>query len=190
MELFGIVFGAIFINNFVLARFLGICPYLGVSSRIETATGMGLAVIFVMTIASSVTYFVYYHILIPFNLGYLYIISFILVIAVLVQLVEMVIQKLQPALYRALGIYLPLVTTNCAILGVTFLNITEKLSLLESTLHGFASGIGFALAIILFAGLRERLDLVDIPESLKGAPIGLIIAGLLSIGFMGFVGMI
>ncbi|MBT9131850.1 MAG: Electron transport complex subunit RsxA [Firmicutes bacterium] len=190
MELFGIVFGAIFINNFVLVRFLGICPYLGVSRRIETAMGMGLAVIFVMTIASFVTYFVYHLILIPFNLGYLYIASFILVIAVLVQLVEMVIQKQSPALHRALGIYLPLVTTNCAILGVAFLNIQEGFTLVESTLHGFGAGIGFTLAIILFAGLRERLDLVNIPESLKGAPIGLIVAGLLSIGFMGFVGMI
>jgi len=190
MELFSIVFGAIFLNNFVLVRFLGICPYLGVSRRIETAMGMGLAVIFVMTIASFIIYFVYHLILIPFNLGYLYIASFILVIAVLVQLVEMVIQKQSPALYQALGIYLPLVTTNCAILGVVLLNIEEKLSLLESILHGFGAGIGFALAIVLFAGLRERLDLVDIPESLKGASIGLIVAGLLSIGFMGFVGMI
>lgn len=190
MELFGIVFGAIFINNFVLVRFLGICPYLGVSRRIETAMGMGLAVIFVMTIASFVTYFVYHFILVPFNLGYLYIVSFILVIATLVQLVEMVIQKISFALYRALGIYLPLITTNCAVLGVAFLNVGEEFSLLQSTLQGFGGGVGFALAIILFAGLRERLDLVNIPESLKGAAIGLIVAGILSIGFMGFAGMI
>lgn len=190
MELFGIVFGAIFINNFVLVRFLGICPYLGVSRRIETAMGMGMAVIFVMTMASFATYFIYHFILVPFHLGYLYIVSFILVIATLVQLIEMVIQKLNPVLYRALGIYLPLITTNCAVLGVAFLNIREEFTLIESTLQGFGGGIGFALAIILFAGLRERLDLVDIPESLKGAAIGLIVAGLLSIGFMGFAGMI
>lgn len=190
MELFAIVFGAIFINNFVFVRFLGICPYLGVSRRIETAMGMGLAVIFVMTMASFVTYFIYHLILVPFNLGYLYIVSFILVIATLVQLVEMVIRKISFALYRALGIYLPLITTNCAVLGVTFLNVGEGFTLVESTLHGFGGGVGFALAIILFAGLRERLDLVDIPESLQGAAIGLIVAGILSIGFMGFAGMI
>lgn len=180
--------GSILINNFVLTRFLGICPFLGVSQQTETAIGMGFAVIFVMTLASAFTWGIQHFILVPLGLGYLQTVAFILAIAALVQLVEMVIQKISPTLYRALGVYLPLITTNCAVLGVAILNIDEQYSLVESAVNGLAGGVGFTLAIVLFSGLRERMASAPIPESLKGYPIALITAGLLSIAFMGFSG--
>lgn len=187
-KLMVIFVGSVLINNFVLTRFLGICPFLGVSQQIETAVGMGLAVIFVMTLASVFTWGIQYLILLPLGLRYLRTVAFILVIAALVQLVEMVIQKVSPALYRALGVYLPLITTNCAVLGVAILNIDEGYSLVESAVNGFAGGAGFALAIVLFSGIREKMAAAPIPESLKGYPIALITAGLMSIAFMGFSG--
>ena len=188
-EIMAIIIGAIFINNFVLSRFLGICPFVGVSKQLDSAIGMGMAVIFVMTLASIVTWLIYTFILVPFHIEYLRTINFILVIATLVQLVEMIIQKTSPALYSALGIYLPLITTNCAILGVTVLNIDSKYNFISSTINGFSAGIGFTLALILMAGIRERLEYAEIPKALKGLPITFIIAGLMSIAFLGFAGL-
>ena len=189
-EIFLLIISAVFVNNFVLARFLGICPYLGVSRRVETAVGMGAAVIFVMTLASVVSWAVHYYLLVPFELEYLQIIAFILIIAALVQLVEMFVQKTSQALYKALGIYLPLITTNCAVLGVSILNIQKKYTLITTLFYGFGASIGFALAIIIFAGLRERIELMDVPKPLKGISIGLITAGILSLAFMGFSGLV
>ncbi len=177
-------------NNFIFSRYLGCCPFLGVSSKVETAAGMGVAVTFVMGLASLITYAVYHFLLVPFNLQYLNTISFILVIAALVQFVEMVIKKTLPALYSALGIYLPLITTNCAVLGVTLLNITENYNLLWSVLNGVFGALGFLLAIVLMAGARERLESSNIPESFKGFPISLVIAGLMSVAFLGFSGLV
>ncbi|HAV42557.1 TPA: electron transport complex subunit RsxA [bacterium] len=185
-----ILISTVLINNFVLVRFLGICPFLGVSKKIETATGMGMAVIFVMTLASFVTYLVQRFILSPFGLGYLQTIAFILVIASLVQLVELFLTKMVPALYEALGIFLPLITTNCAILGVAILNIQKDHSLLEAIIFSLGASIGFTLALVLMAGIRERLELAEVPKSLQGAPIALITAGLLSLAFMGFSGLV
>jgi len=184
-----IIFGSIFINNFVLARFLGICPFLGVSKKLETAVGMGMAVTFVMTMASAITYGVN-KLLIHFKLGYLDTITFILVIAVLVQFVEMILRKYSPGLYQALGIYLPLITTNCAVLGVALINADPSAgyNFIEATVNGFAGGLGFTLAIILFAGLRERLEFAPLPKAMEGFPIALILAGLMSIAFLGFSG--
>jgi len=189
-NIFVIFLSAILINNFVLSRFLGICPFLGVSKKVETAVGMALAVIFVMTVASLVTWVVQTYVLETLELQYLRTIAFILVIAVLVQFVEMVIQKSSPTLYQALGVYLPLITTNCAVLGVTVININEGYRLLPAMVNGFAAAVGFGLAIVIFAGIRERLELSDIPESLQGFPIALITAGLLSISFFGFQGLL
>ena len=188
-DLLLISFGAIFISNFVLARFLGICPFLGVSKKLETAVGMGLAVTFVMTMASAITYGVY-KLLVLFDLEYLDTITFILVIAVLVQFVEMILRKYSPGLYQALGIYLPLITTNCAVLGVAIINIdpSEGYSFIQATVNGFSGGVGFTLAIILFAGLRERLEFAPLPKAMEGFPIALILAGLISIAFLGFSG--
>ena len=180
----------VLINNVVLSQFMGLCPFLGVSKKVSTAVGMGVAVTFVMGVASLVTYFVQYYILVPFGLDYLQTIAFILVIAVLVQLVEMVINKTSPSLYKALGVYLPLITTNCAVLGVTLLNITESYSLLGSVVNGVGSALGFMLAIVLFAGVRERLESSNIPACFKGYPSTLIAAGLMSIAFLGFQGLI
>jgi electron transport complex protein RnfA len=177
-------------NNFIFSRYLGCCPFLGVSSKVETAAGMGIAVTFVMGLASLITYVVYHYLLAPLNLHYLDTISFILVIAALVQFVEMVIKKSVPALYNALGIYLPLITTNCAVLGVTLLNITEKYNMLWSVLNGVFGALGFLLAIVLMAGVRERLESSNIPESFKGFPISLVIAGLMSVAFLGFTGLV
>lgn len=188
-ELIVIVIGAIFINNFVLARFLGICPFVGVSRKVESSIGMGMAVMFVMLIASAVTWFIDKVFLAPLNMEYLMTIAFILVIAVLVQFVEMVIQKTAPALYKALGVYLPLITTNCAVLGLAILNIQEDYGLLQTTFHAIGAALGFTLALVLMAGIRERLDKADVPPSLAGAPIAFIVAGLLAIAFMGFAGM-
>jgi electron transport complex protein RnfA len=190
MEYVLIIVGAVLVNNFVLRRFLGICPFLGVSKKIDTAIGMGMAVVFVMTLASIITWIIFTFVLEPRNLGYLQTIVFILVIATLVQFVEMVIQKSSPVLYQALGIYLPLITTNCAVLGVAILNIQLRYNFLEATIFGFGSSIGFTLALVIFAGMRERLELANIPRSLRGVPISLITAGLLSLAFMGFSGLV
>ncbi|MEG1548412.1 MAG: electron transport complex subunit RsxA [Clostridia bacterium] len=176
-------------NNFIFSRFLGCCPFLGVSTKVETAAGMGLAVTFVMALASLFTWLMYNLVLIPLELKYLDTISFILIIASLVQLVEMFIKKSSPSLYRALGIYLPLITTNCAVLGVTILNINSSYNLLYSVLNGVFGALGFLLAIVLMAGVRERLETSKIPQVFKGFPISLVIAGLMSVAFMGFSGM-
>lgn len=185
-----ILVGSILVNNFVMSRFYGTCPFLGVSKQVSTALGMGVAVTFVMGVASLVTYLVQYYILVPLELTYLQTIAFILVIAVLVQLVEMVINKTSPSLYKALGVYLPLITTNCAVLGVTILNITESYSLLGSVVNGVGSALGFTLAIVLFAGVRERLENSNIPACFKGFPSTLIGAGLMAVAFLGFQGLI
>jgi electron transport complex protein RnfA len=193
---FAIIFGAIFINNFILTRFLGICPYIGVSKRLDSAFSMGVAVTFVMTMASVFSWLVFTYLLSPntnvfggADLTFLRTIAFIIVIASLVQFVEMVIQKTSPVLYNALGIFLPLITTNCAVLGVALLNVNESYSFLESLLHGFAAGLGFTLAIVLMAGLREKLDMADIPGPLRGVPIAFIMASLMSLAFMAFSGL-
>ncbi len=186
------VLGAILVNNVVLARFLGICPYLGVSNKTETAIGMGGAVVFVMTLAVAVTWPLQRFVLEPLGLGYLQTIAFILIIASLVQLVEIVMKKVAKGLFDALGIYLPLITTNCAIFGVALLALTETLpsqNYLIALLYGFASALGFMLALVIFAGLREHLELYDVPEDFKGVPIALITAGILAMGFMGFAGL-
>ncbi len=185
-----ILISAVFVNNFVLARFLGICPFLGVSKKVETAIGMGMAVIFVMTVASVVTWFIQYFILIPFGIEYLQTIAFILVIASLVQLVEMVIQKTSPVLYQSLGIFLPLITTNCAVLGVAVLNIQKSYNFIESLVFAIGAGLGFTLAMVLFAGLRERIELCPVPKSFRGTAIAMVTAGLLSLAFMGFAGLV
>lgn len=181
---------AILVNNFVLSRFLGICPFLGVSKKVNTAVGMGLAVTFVMALASLFCYLVQRYLLDPYGMGYMQTIAYILVIAGLVQFVEMVLQKTSPSLYNALGVYLPLITTNCAVLGVTILNYDAKLNLLEAVLNGVGGALGFTLAIVLMAGITERLELSNIPAPLKGFPISLITAGLMSIAFLGFSGLI
>ncbi len=182
-----IIFGSIFINNFVVSRFLGICPFLGVSRQVETATGMAMAVTFVMGLASGITYMVQ-KILDALHIEFLQTITFILVIAVLVQFVEMVLKKSSPVLYRALGIYLPLITTNCAVLGVTILNIDSGYNFLQSVVNGIGGALGFGMLLILFAGIRENLNFAPIPRSLQGFPIALITAGLISIAFLGFTG--
>ena len=179
----------VFVNNFIFSRFLGCCPFLGVSSKVQTATGMGLAVTFVMALASFFTYFVNM-LLVALNLAYLQTIAFILVIAALVQFVEMFMKKSMPALYSALGVYLPLITTNCAVLAVTVLNVQNNYNLFESVCNGVFGALGFMVAIVLMAGVRERLESSDIPKSFKGFPSSLVIAGLLSIAFMGFQGMV
>ncbi|MCX7841477.1 MAG: electron transport complex subunit RsxA [Clostridia bacterium] len=181
---------AVLIENFVLVRFLGICPFLGVSKKTNTALGMGAAVVFVMAVASAVTWIVHKQVLEAFGLEYLQTITFILVIAALVQLVEMIIKKLSRALYNALGVYLPLITTNCAVLGVCIINVQKGFSFVNSLFYGIFAGAGFTLAIVLFAGIRERLEFADIPESLKGFPISLISASLVSLAFFGFQGLI
>lgn len=175
-------------NNYVLVKFLGICPFLGVSKKVGTAVGMSVAVTFVMTVASVVTYFVQ-KLLVSFGIEYMQTVAFILVIAVLVQLVEMAIQKFSPALYGALGIYLPLITTNCAVLGVALLNVQEGFDFVHTLVYSFSAGLSFMLAIVLFAGVRERLETADIPKALQGFPIALITAGLLALAFLGFSGM-
>ena len=179
---------AILIENFIFSKFLGICPFLGVSKKTNTAVGMGFAVIFTMTLASALTYVVYRFILVPAGLEYLKTIAFIIVIASLVQFIEMFLQKSLPSLYSALGIYLPLITTNCAVLGVALLNITNEYNFLFSVVYGFTAGVGFLLAIVLLSLVRERIEYCDIPEPFRGFPIALIASGLLSIAFMGFSG--
>ncbi len=190
MEYVLIIISAVFVHNIVLSQFLGICPFLGVSKRISTAVGMTGAVTFVMVLATIVTYLIQKNILDPFNIGYLQTISFILVIASLVQLVEIILKKVSPSLYQALGVFLPLITTNCAILGVAILTIQKDLNLMESVVFAIANAIGFGLALVLFAGIREHLDLIEIPKGLKGTPIALIVAGILAMAFMGFSGLV
>ena len=185
-----ILLSSILVNNFVLSRILGICPFIGVSKRVETALGMGLAVTFVMALASVITWLVQYFILVPLHIEYMQTIAFILVIAALVQLVEMALQKMVPSLYQALGIYLPLITTNCAVLGVAILNIDEGYNLIQTLANGIGGALGFLLAIVLFAGIRERMELAKIPEPLKDFPIALISAGLMSLAFLGFQGIV
>jgi electron transport complex protein RnfA len=189
-QLFVIFVAAVLVNNFVLVRFLGICPFLGVSKRIETALGMGLAVIFVMTLASVGTHLVYSFILVPHNLQILEYVAFILVIASLVQFVETILRKMTPALYQALGIYLPLITTNCAILGLALLNVIKGYNLLQCLIFAIGAGVGFTIALVIMAGIRERLEFSDIPQSLRGVPIALIVAGILSMAFLGFSGLV
>jgi Na+-translocating ferredoxin:NAD+ oxidoreductase subunit A len=185
-----ILIGGLLVHNFVMNRFLGCCPFLGVSKQFDTAKGMSMAVIFVMTLASFITWFVQYMILVPLNLEYMQTIAFILVIAVLVQIVEMALKKISPSLYQSLGVYLPLITTNCAVLGVAILNIDNSYNLLESTFNGFCGGAGFGLSIILFSCIRERLALANMPKWMNGFPGALITAGLMAVAFMGFGGLI
>ena len=188
-SLLGILISAILTSNFILVKFYGICPFMGVSKKIDTALGMGMAVTFVMALASFACWLVNEFLLIPLNLGYMQTVSFILVIATLVQIVEMFLKKMVPALYKALGVFLPLITTNCAVLGVVLVNVQEGYNLLLSVLNGAAGGLGFTLAIVLFASVRERVDKSDCPECFKGFPIALIAAGLLALAFMGFSGL-
>jgi electron transport complex protein RnfA len=190
MELLLLFIGAVLVNNVVLSRFLGICPFLGVSKKVETAFGMGMAVTFVMTLASIISYVVYEFILRLLHIEYLYTIAFILVIASLVQLVEMIIQKTSPSLYQALGVFLPLITTNCAVLGVAVINMQSEYSLFASIVNGLGTAIGFTLAIVLLAGIREKIEYNNIPKPFKGYPIVLLTAGLMAIAFLGFGGLI
>ncbi len=189
MEYVLIFISSIFVNNIVLSQFLGICPFLGVSKKISTAFGMGSAVIFVMTLATIVTHILYHSLLIPNGLAFMTTVAFILVIASLVQILEIILQKVAPTLYGALGIFLPLITTNCAVLGVAILVLNKNYDMSRSIAFAIANAIGFTLAIVLFAGIRERLENANIPNALKGAPIALIAASLLSMAFMGFVGV-
>lgn len=188
-ELLMIAVGSAFINNVVLSQFLGLCPFLGVSKKTETAAGMGGAVIFVITIASLLTSLIYQYILVPLDVKYLQTIVFILVIAALVQFVEMVLKQMSPGLYNALGVYLPLITTNCAVLGVALINVQKSYNVLEGVVNGFATALGFTVAIILMAGIREKTEHNDIPESFKGSPIVLLTACLMAIAFFGFSGL-
>ena len=184
-----ILIGNILVDNFVLSKFLGICPFLGVSKKLDSAFGMSAAVIFVMTLASAVTWPIYHLLLDPLELNYMDTVVFILVIAAMVQLVETVMKKILPALHKSLGIYLPLITTNCAVLGVATLNIKETYGFLESVVSGFSAGLGFMLAMVLFAGVRRRVDAADVPECFKGLPITLLAASMVSMSFMGFAGL-
>jgi electron transport complex protein RnfA len=189
LSLILIIITAIFVNNVVLAQFLGICPFLGVSKKVDTASGMGMAVTAVLVVATAVTYGIQKLVLDPYDLAYLQTIAFILVIAALVQMIEIILKKAMPALYQALGVFLPLITTNCCILGVAILVIQKDYNLLEGLIYAASTGIGFLLAMVLFAGLREQLDLVNVPKSFAGVPIALITAGLLAMAFMGFSGV-
>jgi len=189
MELIGIIIVAIFVNNVVFSQFLGICPFLGVSKKVDTAIGMGIAVMFVLTISTIVTYLIQKGILEPFNLQYLQTITFILVIASLVQMVEIVLKKTTPALYEALGVFLPLITTNCVILGDAILVIQKDFNLLESVIYAVATAIGYAIAIIIFSSIREQLALTKVPKAMKDIPIALITAGIIAMAFMGFSGI-
>ena len=193
-QLFTMAISAILIQNFVLSRFLGLCPYLGVSKKMDSAFGMGMAVIFVMTLASAFCYLIYQYLLVPYKLEYLQTLAFILTIAALVQFVEMFIKKNSPALYKSLGVYLPLITTNCAVLGVAILNITPladgtRYNFIWAVLNGFLSGVGFTFVLLAMAGIRERLEMVEMPKSMRGMPSGLILAGTMALAFYGFMGM-
>ena len=190
MEYFVIIISSIFVNNIVLSQFLGICPFLGVSDKVSTSLGMGAAVTFVLAIASIAAYLIQYHILVPLHIEYMQTIVFILVIAALVQMVEIMLKKVSPALYQALGIFLPLITTNCAVLGVAILLVQKEYNLGEAVVYAVAVAVGFTLALVLFAGLRERLELENVPKALQGVPIALITAGILAMAFMGFSGLV
>ena len=199
MEYLLIIISAIFVNNILLSQFLGVCPFLGVSNKLSTAVGMSGAVCFVITLATLVTYLLQYYVLEPFGIGFMQTISFILVIAALVQMVEIVLKKVSPSLYQALGIFLPLITTNCAVLGVALIVVTKEftfggephmLNLAESVVYAFATSLGFGLAMTLFAGLREQLALNDVPKAFKGVPIALVTAGILAMAFMGVSGLV
>ncbi len=188
-SLFAILMGGLLVNNFVLSQFLGICPFLGVSKKLNSAVGMSAAVIFVMVMASAVTWPIYTYLLIPNDLAYLQTIVFILIIAALVQLVEIVLKRFIPPLYQSLGIYLPLITTNCAVLGVTILNIDSGYNFVQSMANALGAGLGFLLAMVMFAGVRERLESAEVPETLKGLPITLVAASIVSVSFLGFQGL-
>ena len=188
-ELLAITLSAILANNFIFSQFLGICPFLGVSKKVDTAIGMGIAVTFVMGLASAVCFLVNNFILIPLDLGYMQTVAFILVIASLVQFIEMFLQKAMPSLYTALGVYLPLITTNCAVLGVVLLNVQSNYNFISSVVYGITGGIGFLVAIVLFASIRERLVFAEYPKSFEGFPIALVTAGLMALAFMGFSGL-
>ena len=191
MNLVWLFLGSIFVNNIILSRFLGCCPFLGVSTKSETAKGMGVAVIFVLVLAAVMTWLAYHLVLVPLHLEYLYTLSFILIIAALVQFVELALKKVNPVLYKSLGIFLPLITTNCAVLGVAVINMNEKYTLIESVVNALGSSVGFLIAIVLMAGLRERINYnTNIPKCLQGLPIALVTAGLMSIAFMGFSGIV
>lgn len=185
-----LLLSTVLVNNFVLVQFLGLCPFMGVSNKLETAMGMSFATTFVLTLASLFSYLVYNFILIPLDVTFLRTISFILVIAAVVQFTEMVVRKTSPLLYRVLGIFLPLITTNCAVLGVALLNIQQENNFIESLLYGFGAAAGFSLVLILFAAMRERLNVADVPKPFKGAAIGMITAGFMSLAFMGFTGLV
>jgi electron transport complex protein RnfA len=189
-EFFLLLISTVLVNNFVLVKFLGLCPFMGVSGKLETAIGMSAATTFVLTLASVTSYIVNTYLLAPFEIEYLRTLSFILVIAVVVQFTEMVVRKTSPTLYRLLGIFLPLITTNCAVLGVALLNLTEQHTLVQSFIYGFGAAIGFSFVLILFAAMRERLAVADVPTAFKGASIAMITAGLMSLAFMGFSGLV
>jgi len=191
MNLLGLLISSIFVNNIVFMRFLGCCPFLGVSGKLETAKGMGLAVVFVITFSSVMTWLAYNFLLAPLGLDYLYTLAFILIIAALVQFVEIVMKKMMPALYKSLGIFLPLITTNCAVLGVAVINMNEKYDLLTAVVNAFGTAVGYMLAIVMMAGIREKIELnASMPRCMRGLPIALITAGLMSIAFMGFSGLV
>ncbi|HPB06523.1 MAG TPA: electron transport complex protein RnfA [Prolixibacteraceae bacterium] len=190
MEYVQIIILALFVNNVVLSQFLGICPFLGVSNKISTAVGMGAAVIFVMALANLVTYMIYNFLLVPMHIEFMQTISFILVIAALVQMVEIILKKVSPPLYQALGIFLPLITTNCAVLGIALLAVTKNYNLVQSVVYASATAVGFTLALVLMAGIREQMQLVKVPKGMQGTQLSLIIAGLLAMAFMGFSGMV
>jgi electron transport complex protein RnfA len=190
MEYVVIIISAIFVQNIILSQFLGVCPFLGVSTRISTSVGMTGAVIFVITIATIVTYLINKYVLVHFGIEFMRTITYILVIAALVQMVEIILKKVSPPLYQALGVYLPLITTNCAVLGVALLVVQKEMNLMESTVFAIATSIGFGLALIIFAGLREHLDLMNVPKGMKGIPIALITAGILAMAFMGFANLV
>jgi Na+-translocating ferredoxin:NAD+ oxidoreductase subunit A len=190
MEIINIIILALIVNNVVLAQFLGICPFLGVSNKVSTSLGMGAAVVFVMALANFVTYFIQNYILVPLHIEFMITISFIFIIAFLVQVVEIILKKAAPALYQALGIYLPLITTNCAVLGIAILAIQKNYNLVESVVYASATAVGFTLAMILMAGIREQMEMTGYPKGMRGFPISLVTAGLLSLAFMGFSGLV
>lgn len=190
MEYIAIIIFAVFVNNVILSQFLGICPFLGVSKKVSTATGMGAAVVFVMTLSTIVTFLLHKFVLVPLGIEFLQTILFILVIAALVQMVEIILKKISPSLYQALGVFLPLITTNCAVLGISILVIQKEYNLLEGVTYTIGISLGFTLAMVIFAGLREHLELVEMPKGVRGIPIALITAGILAMAFMGFAGLV